>query len=65
MRAYLMTTGFLFAGLVLAHLWRAAVESNMARDPWFLLFTAVAAALCGWAFQLLRRLPRDPGERPS
>jgi hypothetical protein len=64
MRTYLMTTGILFAVLVLAHVWRAAAESSLARDPWFLLFTVLAAALSVWAFRLLRRLPRDAAGRP-
>jgi hypothetical protein len=65
MRAYLMTTGILFAVLVLAHAWRAAAESNLVRDPWFVLFTVLAASLSVWAFRLLRRLPRDSAGRAA
>ena len=58
MRAYLTTTGVLFALLVVAHVWRATAEPNLVRDPWFLLFSVVAAGLSVWAFSLLRRAPR-------
>ncbi len=56
MRTYLMTTGVLFALLTVVHLWRVAAESaTLARDPWYLLITATAAALSVWAFRLLRK----------
>jgi hypothetical protein len=58
MRAYLTTTGVLFALLVVAHVWRATAEPNLVRDPWFLLFSVLAAGLSIWAFSLLRRAPR-------
>lgn len=55
MRAYLLTTGTLFGLLTLLHIWRmVAASSVLARDPWYLLITAIAAALCVWAFRLLR-----------
>jgi hypothetical protein len=60
MRAYLLTTSILFALVCLAHAWRVVAESStLARDPWFLIITLVAAALSVWAFRLLKRLPRD------
>jgi protein-S-isoprenylcysteine O-methyltransferase Ste14 len=65
MRAYLMTTGLLFAALVLAHAWRASVEPNLVRDPVFLIFSVLALALCVWAFRLLRAVPRGASDRPS
>jgi hypothetical protein len=56
MRTYLITTGVLFALLALVHLWRVIGESaSLARDPWFLIITAAAAALSVWAFRLLRQ----------
>jgi hypothetical protein len=65
MRTYLATTGILFALLVVAHVWRATVEPNVVRDPWFLVFSVVAAGLSIWAFSLLRRTPRSaPDARP-
>jgi len=56
MKAYLVTTATLFALIAVLHLWRVFEErSSLARDPWFLIITVVAAALSGWAFSLLRR----------
>lgn len=55
MKAYLITTGAIFALLTLAHIWRiVAEEPHLARDPWFILITLVAAALCFWAWRLFR-----------
>jgi dolichyl-phosphate-mannose--protein O-mannosyl transferase len=55
-KAYLMVTGAVFGLLTVAHVWRAIVESGLiAREPWFILITALSAALCIWAFTLLRR----------
>ena len=54
MRAYLVTTGTVFGLITAAHVWRVLVESRaLARDPWFLLVTFLAAALCLWAVRLL------------
>lgn len=62
MRAYLITTGMLFALLALAHLWRTVVEwPSAATDPWFVLVPGIgilAAALCIWAWRLFRLTPR-------
>jgi hypothetical protein len=47
MRVYLLTTGTLSGRLTLVHVWGAAAESaTLARDPWFVLVTVLAAALC-------------------
>jgi hypothetical protein len=55
MRAYVMTTGVLFGLITLAHVWRAIEEGGgLASDPWFVLLTVVTAALCLWAWRLLR-----------
>lgn len=55
MKAYLLTTGTVFGLLALVHIWRVIAESSsLARDPWFLLITVTAAALCAWAIRLLR-----------
>ena len=60
MKAYLITTGTVFGLIVLAHVLRVAVEgSDLARDPLFVLLTIAAAALCVWAFRLLRLVPRS------
>jgi hypothetical protein len=63
MRAYLTTTGILFALLALAHLMRTIAESSrLATDPWFILegpgIGVVAAAIGWWAWRLLRLAPR-------
>jgi hypothetical protein len=56
MRAYVITTGVLFGLITLAHVWRAIEEGRgLASDPWFILLTVAAAALCLWAWRLLRR----------
>jgi hypothetical protein len=62
-KAYLITTGILFALLTLAHLLRTIVEwPRLAADPWFVLqgpgIGLVAAGLCFWAWRLLWRSAR-------
>jgi hypothetical protein len=60
MNAYLVVTGVLFGLITLAHIARMIDEgAGVARDPWYLLLTVAAAALCVWAFRLLR-LRRRP-----
>jgi len=59
MKAYVITTGVIFGLLTLVHIWRAIVEAHLAADPWYVLITAVAAALCLWAVRLLWRWPRS------
>jgi len=55
MTAYLITTGTVFTLVTAAHIWRAISESAaLARDPWFILLTVLAAALSVWAWRLLR-----------
>jgi hypothetical protein len=55
-KAYVVTSGALFAVLVLAHLWRLVAEgTGPVHDPWFLAFTGTSAALSIWAFASLRR----------
>jgi len=59
MKAYVMTTGAIFGLIVVAHAWRAVEEgAQVAKDPWFVAFTVLAVALCGWAIALLRRARR-------
>jgi hypothetical protein len=56
MKAYVMTTGAVFGLLTLAHIWRVIAEKPyLAREPWYVLITAVGAALCLWAVRLLWR----------
>ena len=62
MRFYLTLTAIVFGLLTVMHIWRMIAESaSLARDPFFLLITVIAAALCVWAVRLLvvdrRRTP--------
>jgi len=60
MKAYLITTGALFALLTLVHVWRFIEEgSHLATDPWFVVITVLGAVLCGWAWRLLRLSARS------
>ena len=55
MKAYLITTGTVFALLVVLHVWRFIVEGgHLATDPWFWFITLVAAGLSVWAWSLVR-----------
>jgi hypothetical protein len=55
MKAYVMTTGVLFGLITVAHLWRVFQEGpRLGTDPWYVLITVAAAALCLWAWRLLR-----------
>ncbi len=56
MKAYVMTTGVIFALLVVAHIWRVSVESHLATDPAFIMTTIIAALLTIWAGRLVWRL---------
>ena len=59
MKAYVMTTGVVFALLTLAHLLRIMVEwPHVVREPLFLLITVAAGALCFWAWRVFRFLKR-------
>ena len=62
MRAYLVTTGVIFALVAVAHLWRIVAESRaLAADPWFVALTILAVVMSAWAFRLLRTAPRSTG----
>jgi hypothetical protein len=59
MKAYLLTTGGLFALLAVAHLARTIAESSrLTTDPGFLIegpgLGILAAAIAFWAWRLLR-----------
>ena len=63
MRAYLVTTGLIFALLAVAHLLRSIAEaSRFSSDPWFILegpgIGVIAVAFCVWAWTLWRRTAR-------
>lgn len=60
MKADLITTGTVFGLIPLAHIFRAFAEGPpVAADPVFILLTVAAAALCFWAWCLLRRSSRS------
>jgi hypothetical protein len=54
MKAYLTTTGILFALLALVHVWRIIQEPHLGTEPWYILITVAAAALSVWAWRLVR-----------
>ena len=60
MRAYVITTGTLFALLVCVHIWRAFAEGpSLIEDPWYILITVTAAALTFWSWRVLRLVPKS------
>ncbi len=67
MKAYLITTGILFALIGFAHLARTIVEpGHMLREPLFHVLTLLAFGLSAWAWRLLARSgePGRPGTDP-
>jgi EamA domain-containing membrane protein RarD len=57
MKAYVITTGSLFALLVLVHVWRAFEEgAQLAARPEYIGVTALAAAMCFWAWRVFRSI---------
>lgn len=59
MKAFLLTAGVVFGLIVVAHVWRVISESSsLARDPWFIVLTVLAAAMSAWAFYLARARAR-------
>jgi uncharacterized membrane protein len=59
MKAYIITTGIIFGMITVAHIMRFVMEgSRLATEPVFILLTLLSAALCVWAWQVLRRLSR-------
>ena len=59
MKAYLITTATVFGLITLTHLARIVAEwPRLLTEPLFLVLTVLSAALCFWAFRLLRRSPQ-------
>ena len=54
MRAYLITTGSVFALIVLSHILRFITEGGALHEPVLWLLTLLAGGLSFWAFSLLR-----------
>jgi hypothetical protein len=58
-KIYVLITGILFGAITIVHVWRAVAEGRaLATNPWYILITVAAAALCIWAWRLLRRPDR-------
>jgi hypothetical protein len=58
-KAYVITTGTVFALIVAAHIWRAAAEGwGLLKSPVFLVTTTLAAAIVLWAWRVLKGLSR-------
>jgi len=59
MKAYLITTGIIFALILAAHILKAVDEGfKIAKDPFFVVLTLLAAGLSVWAWRLLWKLSR-------
>jgi uncharacterized protein (TIGR03382 family) len=57
MKAYVTTTGVVFALVVVLHIWRAVEEgTSVARNPIFVASTIAVAVLAVWAWQVRRRI---------
>ena len=56
MKAYIITSGAIFALITIAHIAHIAMETHVLREPFFLILTLLAAALSIWAFVVLRRV---------
>ena len=59
MRSYVIATGVVFGLLTLAHIWRIFEEPHLASDPWFMVITVAAGALCIGAWRLVLRSARS------
>jgi hypothetical protein len=58
-KAYVVTTGTVFALIVATHIWRAFEEAEVAKSPVYIILTAVAAGLALWAWRVLKTMPRS------
>jgi hypothetical protein len=54
MKAYILTTGVIFALITVAHILRMIAEPHLAADPFYIILTLLAAALSVWAWRALR-----------
>ncbi len=55
MKAYVITTGSIFALITLAHVLRMISEGpHLAKEPVFVLLTLAAAGMSWWAWRVLR-----------
>lgn len=58
MKAYVITTGAIFALITIAHIARMAMEPRVLTEPLYLFLTIISAALAIWAVVMLRRQSR-------
>jgi hypothetical protein len=62
MKAYLVVTSTIFGLLAIVHLWRAYAETaTLLHDPWYIVITALAAALSAWGWRLVAAARPRPG----
>jgi len=60
MKAYIITSGSIFGLITLAHIARIFAEGpHLAANPLFVILTIAAAALCFWAWRVLKLLSRS------
>lgn len=60
MRSYIIVSGAIFGLLVAAHVLRVIEEGvHLVREPFFVITSVAAAALCVWAVRLLRLWTRS------
>jgi len=58
MRAYVLTSGIIFALLAVAHVLRVAAEgTRLAMEPFFILTTLAAIAMSAWAWRVMPSAP--------
>ncbi len=59
MKAYVVTTGAVFALITLAHIVRIVMEGpHLLREPLYIILTLATTGLCVWAWRLLRPTSR-------
>jgi hypothetical protein len=59
MKGYVITSGSVFGLITLAHILRVFAEGpRLVKEPWFILTTIAAAALCVWAWRVFRSLSK-------
>jgi hypothetical protein len=59
MKSYVITSGLVFGLITLAHIMRVFAEGlRLVKEPWFILTSVAAAALCLWAWRVLRSLSK-------
>jgi hypothetical protein len=59
MKAYVLTTGIVFALIVAAHVARVFAEGpRLLKEPSFVVTSLIAVLLVAWARRTFRQLPR-------